>query len=782
MNGMAKTTKSTAKAKTKSKSKPDEAEDATSSGARHLVIVESPAKANTIRKILGKDFQVKASVGHIRDLPKKKLGVEIDQNFTPTYEILIDKADVAEDLTAAAKKAKIIYLAPDPDREGEAIAWHIAEMLAPLAKEMKRIEFHEITKSAIQEAIKHPREIDIQKVDAQQARRVLDRLVGYKLSPLLWKKVNKGLSAGRVQSVTVRIICEREEEILAFIPEEYWTIHCDLAAQKQPTALLSADLVKINGQKTKVTNGEEAQAIVDTLKKAQHVIASVTERTSKRNPVPPFITSTLQREASNRFGYAVKKTMQVAQKLYEGMDFDGVHEGLITYMRTDSTRIAEEAQVEAKEFIMEKFGKEYYPETPRQYERKGKNVQGAHEAIRPTSVHRTPQSMVKHLTSEQLKVYEMIWNRFIASQMEAAQIKTKSMEIQAEHLTLRASHSKVIFRGYMAVYRSEEDEAEREGDALPDLQKGDVMLLKKVDPKQHFTEPPPRFTEASLVKTLEELGIGRPSTYAPTISTVQDRGYVLKEEKQLVPTELGKVVNKLLVAHFPDVVDFQFTADMETKLDDIEENGSDWHSVVGDFYFPFAEVLAKAEKEMEKVAIIFEGENCPTCDKPMQLKTSRWGSQFLGCTGYPECKSTKPLTKDQKVAPEERQSEEKCEACGGQMNIKYGRFGEYLACPNEDCKATRKLVVKTGVNCPVCKTHELVQRKSKYGKFFYGCPGYPDCKFALWAKPTGNTCPDCGSLTVEKNLKRGNFEACSSKGCGYSKELEPTPEVAAEAG
>lgn len=776
---MPKATKSTAKAKASKNTESEDTGSEAKSRSGSLVIVESPAKANTIRKILGSGYQVKASVGHIRDLPKKKLGVTIEDNFAPTYEVLADKSDIAEDLKSAAQRAKVIYLAADPDREGEAIAWHIFKLLEPSKKEIKRIEFHEITKKAIQEAIKNPREIDFNRVDAQQARRVLDRLVGYKLSPLLWKKVNKGLSAGRVQSVAVRLICEREEEIQAFVPVEYWTIHCDLSPQKKLDATLRAELVKINGEKAKIPDQATTDQLVATLQNNDLQVSAVNERVSKRNPIAPFITSTLQREASNRYGYPVKKTMQIAQKLYEGLEIgEGAQEGLITYMRTDSTQVAEEAQEEAKDYILKQYGKDYYPDTPRKYERKGKNVQGAHEAIRPTSVFRTPASLEKYLNAEQMKIYRLIWERFVSSQMESAQIKTKTIEITVQNLTLRASHSKVIFPGYMAIYRTEEDEAEEEGSALPDLDKGDAMKLVKVDPKQHFTEPPPRFTEASLVKTLEELGIGRPSTYAPTIGTIQDRGYVVKQEKSLMPTEVGKAVNKLLVQHFADVVDFQFTADLETKLDQIEESGTVWQNVVGEFYFPFEEELQKAEKDMERVTIIYEGENCPDCGLPMQIKTSRWGSQFLGCTGYPECKKTKPLTKDQKVAPEERPSEEKCEACGTLMNIKYGRFGEYLACPNADCKATRKIVIKTGVTCPECKNHELVQRKSRYGKIFYGCPGYPDCKFALWNKPTGTACPDCGSLLVEKNLKKGNFEACSSKTCKYVKELEGAIEPA----
>jgi DNA topoisomerase I len=743
-----------------------------------LVIVESPAKANTIRKILGKGYQVKASVGHIRDLPKKKIGVDVAKNFAPVYEVLADKMDVVTDLQASAKKASAIYLAADPDREGEAIAWHVAALLSSNKVPIKRIEFHEITKSAIKEAMKHPREIDIQRVDAQQARRILDRLVGYKLSPLLWRKVNKGLSAGRVQSVAVRIICEREAEILAFIPVEYWTIQGVFQPPGKDVGQLTAELSKINGKKAVVSDEATATRIVNTIKNGKPVIDAVTERISKRNPVAPFITSTLQREASNRFGYPVKKSMQIAQKLYEGVELGaGQTEGLITYMRTDSPRIADEAQAEAKEFILKAFGKEYYPETPRVYTGKGKNVQGAHEAIRPTSVDRTPEAMKPFITPEQLKLYTLIWNRFVSSQMESAQVKTKALEIKVDDVTLRASHSKVIFPGYMAIYRSEEDEAEEEGKSLPDLNKGDSLKTKTVTPKQHFTEPPPRYSESTLVKMLEELGIGRPSTYAATIGTIQDRGYVLKQEKSLHPTEVGKTVNQLLVEHFQNVVDFQFTADLEDRLDEIESEGKNWQDVVGDFYFPFETELKKAEEEMDKVVIIFEGVHCPAegCAKPMQIKTSRWGSNFLGCTGYPDCKQTLPLTKDNKLVPDDQETDEICEKCQGPMVLKYGRYGEYLQCVDTtECKATRKIVKKTGVTCTKCNTHELVERKSRYGKFFYGCAGYPDCNFALWTKPTGAKCPDCNSLLVEKNLKRGHFEACSAKECHFTRDfVEP---------
>lgn len=778
-----KPTKTSAK-KTSRKAETDdefENEGKTPKRGLKLVIVESPSKASTIKKILGPGYQVKASVGHIRDLPKSKLGVSVENNFEPMYQVMEDKMQVVKDLQTAAGLASEIYLAPDPDREGEAIAWHIAALVKDSKKPIKRIEFHEITKTAIQAAIQNPREIDYNKVDAQQARRVLDRLVGYKLSPLLWRKVAKGLSAGRVQSVAVRVICEREEEILAFIPVEYWTMSAKLSPKSLPSALLDAELSKVDGKKPEIPNEAEATRLKKIIENATLVVKDIKERKSTRQPSPPFITSTLQREASNRFGFAVKRTMQVAQKLYEGLDFEGKTEGLITYMRTDSTRIADEAQAEAKDFILNKFGKDFYPGTPRVYASKKKNVQDAHEAIRPTSVHRTPEMLQNVLSPEQHKLYKLIWDRFVSSQMEAAQLLTNSIETAADNLTLRSAHTKVIFKGYLAVYRSDDDEADADeaSQALPDLKVGDAMLLKSVEPKQHFTEPPPRFTEASLVKVLEELGIGRPSTYAPTISTIQDRHYVLKEEKTLRPTEMGKTVTTLLKNHFADVVNLSFTAEMETKLDLIEEQGIDWHEIVAGFYFPFEKELEKAETNVEKVVMIYEGVVCSACESPMQIKTSRWGSQFLGCTAYPECKVTMPLSKDNQVMEKERPSEEMCEKCQTQMVIKLGRYGEYLSCPNEDCKATRKIVVKTGVTCPTCQKAELVQRKSRYGKFFYGCGGWPDCNFVLWAKPTGNTCPDCNSLTVDKQLKKGHFEACSSKECKWSRQLE---DVAASGG
>jgi len=737
---------------------------------KSLVIVESPAKAKTINKILGNSYTIKASVGHIRDLPQKSFGVDVDNNFEPQYEIMEKKQKVVDELNQAAKNSDEIFLAPDPDREGEAIAWHISHILGKSKKNIYRIEFNEITKTAIQEAVKNPRPIDMNRVNAQQARRILDRLVGYKLSPLLWKKVGKGLSAGRVQSVAVRIICDREDEIEAFVPQEYWKINTDLSKAKS-SASFNAELSKIDGEKAEVNNGEQAEKIVNTLNKAEYKVDKVATRNSQRKPQPPFITSTLQREASNRLGYSVKRTMQLAQNLYEGLELgsDG-HVGLITYMRTDSTRIADEARDAAKDYIINHFGQKYYPEEPRVYTKKGKNVQDAHEAIRPTYIEKTPESIRQYLSPEQFKLYKLIWSRFIASQMQSADVQTISVEIQADRYTLRSSTSKITFDGFLIVYDDREEEVKN--NVIPELKKDDILKLIKVNSSQHFTQPPARYSEATLVKALEELGVGRPSTYAPTISTIQDRGYVIKEEKALIPTALGRTVNGLLVKHFPDIVDSAFTATMETNLDSVESDKVDWRSVLGEFYGPFTAVLEKAQNEMEKVQILTEHE-CPECGKPMALKTSRWGSQFLGCSGYPECKASRPLSKDMKPVEEDRPADEKCEKCGADMVIKHGPYGEYIACTNEDCKHRKKFIKKTGIKCPQkgCDG-ELIQRKSRYGKFFYGCSRYPDCNFAVWNEPNGGKCPECGSLLVNKYLKKGNRIACSNKECSFEKPME----------
>ncbi|HEY9688327.1 MAG TPA: type I DNA topoisomerase [Coleofasciculaceae cyanobacterium] len=776
---MAKTAKTTTKTKKASPKKAaakdvilDDDDLEGGGSGRSLVIVESPAKAKTLKKILGNKFIIKASVGHIRDLPEKKLGVDIEHDFEPVYEVLPAKADLVEELQQAARKSDIIYLAADPDREGEAIAWHVSTLLDNPKAIVHRIEFHEITKTAILEAIQHPREIDIQRVNAQQTRRILDRLVGYKLSPLLWKKVSKGLSAGRVQSVAVRLICEREAEIEAFVPVEYWTIAAELKKEAKAANGMMVNLVKINGEKAEIHNQDESDKLLKILQANPYEVASVNTRESRRKPQPPFITSTLQRESSTRYGYSVKKTMQIAQQLYEGVELGSGPEGLISYMRTDSTRISDEARDAAKEFIEGQYGKEFYPAEPNDYSKKNKKgVQDAHEAIRPTMIERTPDSVRQFLNDEQFRIYSIVWNRFMASQMEAAVISTKSVEVACDNLTLRGSDSKVVFKGYLAVYQSDEDE-EVVASALLDVTKGDKLVSSKIEPKQHFTEPPPRYNEASLVKMLEELGIGRPSTYAPTIATVQDRGYVYMENKALKPTPLGRAVNEVLVKHFQDIVDVNFTAAMETKLDDIEHDALAWRGVIREFYEPFEATLKKASDEMEKVVILLEGETCPDCEKPMSLKTSRWGSQFMGCTGYPECKFTRPLSKDQKALPEDKPSDEKCEKCSGEMMLKHGRFGEYLKCQNEDCGATKSFEQKTGVTCPKCGEGEVVAKKSKRGKMFYGCNRYPKCDQAFWNKPVNEKCPDCGAMLTEKTLKKGTFHACSEKGCGYSREVE----------
>lgn len=693
--------------------------------AKNLVIVESPAKAKTIKKILGKDFDVKASAGHIRDLPKKGIGVNIKKNFEPQYEVLAEKADVVKDLQEAAEKATTVYLAPDPDREGEAIAWHLANILGE-GRILKRIEFNEITKEAIQKAIKHPRDIDLGRVNAQQARRVLDRLVGYKISPLLWQKVKRGLSAGRVQSVAVRLICDREKEILAFTPQEYWSIGAELNKGTTKVGQFTAELSKWKGKKLDVSSQKTADAITTALKEAEFKVAKIGTKEQKRQPGAPFITSTLQQEASRRFGFTVKRTMTLAQQLYEGIDLgEEGPVGLITYMRTDSTRIANEAQEEAVRFITEKWGKNYLPDTPRVFKSK-KGAQDAHEAIRPTSTYRTPDAMKKHLTPDQAKLYKLVWERFMASQMANANLATLTIEIGAGDGVFRASDTKVLFAGYQILYtelsENEEEEPEAKPSKLPELNEGDVLKLKELLPKQHFTQPPPRFSEASLVKALEEKGIGRPSTYAPTISTVQQRGYVQKEGRALQPTELGLQVNDQLVAHFPNIVDVGFTADMENKLDNVESGGEAWQELIGNFYKPFAETLKIAAKEMQPVAIP-SGQMCEVCGNEYLIKSGRFG-EFLACSKYPECKSTKPLIK------------------------------------------------RIGMKCPTCHEGDVIEKKSRTGKVFYGCDRWSKdetgCTFTSWDQPTETKCPKCATMMVIKRSKAGrNFMLCTNLECKH---------------
>ncbi len=752
---------------------------------KSLVIVESPAKAKTIGKYLGKDYTVKASVGHIMDLPKSKLGVDIEKDFEPHYIVIKGKAPVVKELKTAAKKADRVLIATDPDREGEAIAAHVAEVISKNSstQEVYRVLFNEITKKAILQAIEHPGKIDENKVDAQQARRVLDRLVGYQISPILWKKVRRGLSAGRVQSVALRLICEREEEIKAFIPEEFWSLTALLEGKLPPQ--FEAKLIKKDEEKLRVKNNDEIRAILANLEGKSYTVSKVDKKERRRNPVPPFTTSKLQQEGGRKLGFTAKRTMGIAQSLYEGVDVgkEGTV-GLITYMRTDSTRVGKEAQDEARELIANKYGKDYLPEKPPVYA-VSKSAQEAHEAVRPTSVMREPDAIKQYLEPDQYKLYKLIWNRFVASQMNPAIIDQTSVDVKAGGYTFRATGSVVKFPGFMAVYMEEkpEDQAadDENGEAvLPPLTEGEALTLVKLDPKQHFTQPPPRFSEALLVKTLEEKGIGRPSTYAAIISTIQERDYVQKVENKFRPTELGVLVSDLLVNHFPVVMDVAFTAKMEEELDKIEEGQMGWVAAVKDFYKPFSESLEKAQAEMKD----FKAEqtptdiNCEKCGKPMIIKWGRNG-QFLACSGYPECKSTRPFIRkengDVEAAPEET-TDEVCPKCGSAMIVKRGRFGKFLACSRyPECKYTQGM--STGVLCPE-DGGKLVERRSRFGKAFYSCANYPDCKFALWNKPLPRPCPQCGApFLVEKYSKKtGVSIACNKKECGYKEEPKTADE------
>jgi len=641
-------------------------------------------------------------------------------------------------------------------------------------EKINRIEFNEITPKAIKSAVEHPRQIDMERVKAQQTRQILDRLVGYKISPVLWEKMrNYRLSAGRVQSVALRMICEREDEIDAFVPVEYWSITADLLKGKLP---FSAELTKYKDKKIEIKNKEEADKIVADLTKKglKYEVSKVTYRDTQRKPSAPFITSTLQREASSKLGYGVSKTMQIAQKLYEGIEIGGEPVGLITYMRTDSVRISDDAQAAAKDFITDSYGENYYPKTPNNYVKgKGKNVQDAHEAIRPSYIEKTPDSIKQYLTSEQYRLYKLIWSRFIASQMENAKVKNTSVDITADDYLFKTGTSKVIFDGFLKVYNENDDEPDSA--KIPDLEQGDELKLQKIEPKQHFTQPPPRFTEASLVKALEEHGIGRPSTYAPIISKIQQKGYVEKLEKALAPTILGRTLCRELIKYFTDIMNYKFTAQMETKLDDIAEEKAVWTDVLKDFYTPFTETVDSAKKNMPKV-LIESDVVCPKCGKKMIVRTSRFGTQFLGCSGYPECKTMMPLNKDGSAAPVDEKSDEKCEKCGSEMIVKVGPYGKYLQCTNDECKHRKRIVITTGVKCPKCGEGEIIQRKSKYGKIFYGCNKYPDCDFVSWNEPVQENCPECGAYLVKKITKKESKLVCSNNTCSFSKPLESEEE------
>lgn len=743
-------------------------------GEKALVIVESPAKSKTIKKILGDSFQIEASYGHIRDFPKSVLGFDVQKDFEPSFVIIPDKKKVVTKLNEVAKKCDKIYLASDPDREGEAISWHVRQVLDVPEEKIFRIEFNEITPKAVKYAVEHPRHIDMDRVKAQQTRQILDRLVGYKISPVLWEKLrNNRLSAGRVQSVALRMICEREDEIEAFTPVEYWSIMAEL---DQKGVIVEAELSRYKDKKIEINNQEEAQKIVEFLsdKSTKYEVSKITKKDTQRKPSAPFITSTLQREASSKLGYGVSKTMQVAQKLYEGMEMGSEGAvGLITYMRTDSVRISDDATAAAKEFILKNYGENYYPAEANDYAKASKkNVQDAHEAIRPSYPEKTPESVKQYLTSEQYRLYKLIWDRFMASQMQNAQVANTSVDITAGDYILKVGASKVTFDGFLRVYsESTEDGEDLVKKTIPDFEKGDILKCKKVNPKQHFTQPPPRFSEASLVKAMEEYGIGRPSTYAPIITKIQQKGYVEKIEKALAPTILGRTVSKQLVEHFTNIMDYKFTAGLENKLDDIAEKKAVWNKVIKDFYDPFVNVVNNARQNMEKISIESDVD-CPNCGKKMVVRNSRFGTQFLGCSGYPECRTMMPLNKDNQVQEPET-TDEKCEKCSSDMIVKVGPYGKYLECTKEECKNRKRIVKTTGVKCPKegCDG-EIVQRKSKYGKIFYGCNKYPDCDFVLWNEPTGETCPECKSMLVKKVLKKGTTIECSSKTCTYKRAVE----------
>ncbi len=755
--------KTPAKSKSKTQSK--------AKGEKILVIVESPAKSKTIKKILGDSYQIEASYGHIRDFPPKVLGFDVANNFEPSFIVIPEKTAVVKKLNDLAKKSDKILLASDPDREGEAIAWHVRQVLEVPDNKIFRIEFNEITPKAIKNAVEHSRQIDMERVKAQQTRQILDRLVGYKISPVLWEKMrNYRLSAGRVQSVALRMICEREDEIDAFKPVEYWTISAQLLKDKIP---FIAELSKYKDKKIEIKNKEEADKIVAQLsqKGLNYEVSKVTFRDTQRKPAAPFITSTLQREASSKLGYGVSKTMQIAQKLYEGIDIgsDGPV-GLITYMRTDSVRISDDAQAAAKDYITNSFGSNYYPAVPNNYVKgKGKNVQDAHEAIRPSYIERTPDSIKQYLTAEQYRLYKLIWSRFIASQMENAKVKNTSVDISAGDYLFKAGTSKITFDGFLKVYNESDDDIDQS--KIPELNEGDSLKLSKIDPKQHFTQPPPRFTEASLVKALEEHGIGRPSTYAPIISKIQQKGYVEKQEKALAPTILGRTLCRELVKYFTDIMNYEFTAQMENKLDDIAEEKAVWTDVLQDFYTPFNDTVDSAKKNMPRV-LIESDIVCPNCGRKMIVRTSRFGTQFLGCSGYPECKTMMPLNKDGTAVQVDEKSDEKCEKCGSDMIVKVGPYGKYLQCTNDECKHRKRLLVTTGVKCPKCGQGDVIQRKSKYGKIFYGCSKYPDCDFVSWNEPVAKKCPDCGAYLVKKITKKEAKLVCSNNACSYSEPLE----------
>lgn len=740
---------------------------------KSLVIVESVAKTKTINRILGKDYVVKASVGHVKDLPKNRLGVDVENGFEPEYITIKGKGKILQELRKLARSSDQVFIATDPDREGEAIAYHLANELKSKNGNVHRVLFNEITNSAVSRAIEHPTRINIEKVNAQKARRVLDRLVGYKVSPFLWKTIYRGLSAGRVQTVALRLICERENAIEGFVPEEYWSIKAQLQGEK--TEPFFSELVKIGGKKPKISNEATAVRHVKGIEKQSFLVSKVVKKTVKRNPLPPFTTSTLQQEAARRFGFSSARIMALAQQLYEGIDIGKEGSvGLITYMRTDSTRIAEEALKDARVYIADNYGPDYVPEKSRRFKAK-KSAQDAHEAIRPTSMKREPRKIGRYLSADQRKLYELIWNRFVASQMAPALFDQTTIEIEAGDYLFRTTGSIVRFRGFLQAYEESkeptEDDEKKNGYVPGNLKKGDLLKLLAVMPEQHFTKPPARFSESTLIKELDNLGIGRPSTYAVIISTLVHRKYVEKKERRLFPTELGRTVNSILIQNFPNIFNVNFTATMETKLDLIESGKRELIEVLGEFYKPFEEALGQIDLKKDQIKASLQeetGETCPECGRPLVVKWGRNG-KFLACSGYPECKYTRPLKEE-----EQQVTDEKCPKCGAPLVVKVGRYGRFLACSNyPKCKFTKPLTL--GIPCPKegCDG-EIVERRTKRGRVFYGCSNYPKCDFASWYKPVPIKCPNCGNPYLEEHhtKSKGDFLKCPNCKAEFPISLE----------
>lgn len=745
---------------------------------KSLIIVESPAKAKTINKYLGGEYVVEASVGHIKNLPKSKLGIDVEGGFVPEYETIKGKNEVVERLRSQAAKASAVYLATDPDREGEAIAWHIAQEIRHQNPRIHRVLFHEITERGITEAMNHPMPVNENLVDSQQARRAMDRLVGYKISPFIWKTVYYGLSAGRVQSVALRLVCEREEEINSFVAQEYWSIVGEFQTQRAEPFL--AKLFKVAGEDPRIADGTTAEGYVNDIRAQAFQIADVQTRPVKRNPAAPFITSTLQQEAARRLRFHTKRTMMLAQKLYEGVELgEEGRVGLITYMRTDSTRLSEDAVKEAREFIYANYGKEYVPHEPRMF-KKGKASQDAHEAIRPTSMKYAPKAIKKYLEPEMYQLYELIWNRFLACQMSAAVFDQLTVDVRGGDYLFRATDSIPRFRGFLQVYDDVVEESEKEADADPasklpaNLKAGERASLTNLFPNQHFTKPPGRFTESSLVKELEAKGIGRPSTYALIVDTILARKYVEQRDRRLYPTELGIAVNKILVKSFPHIFNVHFTAKMEEELDTIASGKSSYRQVMEDFYHPFMKSVDGVDKKAATIKKSLQestSEVCELCGKPMIIKWGRNG-RFMACSGYPSCKNTKPLPHEQEAT--KHATGMKCELCGGDMIVKGGRFGAFMGCSNYPaCRNTKPLSI--GVQCPKCKDGYVIERKTKRKRVFYGCSRYPDCDFASWDKPVARACETCGNayMVIKFTQTRGEYLFCPS--CKAEVEREETP-------